>query len=49
MISDINISDVGAVIQSLCDFSHRVADTVVLGYATAQTAPIEQGEGKKMD
>lgn len=34
----------GDVIQSVYDFSHFLADVIVFGFATSQSAPIEPGE-----
>lgn len=36
----------GDVIQSVYDFSHFLADVIVFGFATSQSAPIEPGEGE---
>lgn len=37
----------GDAIQSVYDFSHFLADVIVFGFATAQSAPIEPGEGER--
>lgn len=40
-------SAAGDAIQSVYDFSHFLADVIVFGFATAQSAPIEPGEGEQ--
>lgn len=36
----------GSAIQRVYDFSHYLADVIVFGFATSQSASIEPGEGK---
>ena len=33
------------VIKSICEFSHQLSETIVLGFATSHTASIEAGAG----
>ena len=39
------IAVVGEVVKNVCNFSHHMADLVIHGKATSNSAPIEQGEG----
>ena len=34
------------VLKSVSEFSHRLADVIVFGFATSHAAPIEEGDGK---
>ena len=36
---------IASVVKSVCEFSHRMGDVIVFGYATSHAAPIEEGEG----
>ena len=37
---------VGEVVKNVCNFSHHMADLVIHGKATSNSAPIDQGEGR---
>jgi len=39
------VAAVHEAVRAVCQFSHQLSDTIVLGFATSHTASIEAGEG----
>jgi len=46
LVSFIVFSAISEVVTSVSEFSHRLADVIVFGFATSHAAPIEEGDGK---